>query len=482
MNRYEAGFAGVNASTEMKDRLYARLNEERRLLAAEGYEPGVRIGKKRKALLALIAAVILLMSACAAYAVYWSSTQRAKEYSQSERAGDDRLALAKQSADAIIAGTRYYAPIDQTAQVDGISFHFKGIAYWPNDNPPQVYLVFNAADAQTGDASRLYDFDYILTTGGTDYPAYAKADGTTRALPAIARAEDMDAQYETWFRVNDEPVADQTDMTISGTLYAFDENDTRGEAIGSFTFDFVYSVPTEQIEADRERLIAEILGRLDDEAADNKEALKQLPDDMTALNITQDEYTFTDAQATKDGFLLGQTRVTYGADAAVFYMDGYRLEVEPISDIFTPDPSRPRQDVAWEVAYYGTFESVTCYPWYAPVEELPETVLIAVLRDAGTKQRTRSDINGYYEGDMITYTWNAVELLLRVNPRTGEITLPKDDVERQAWREETLRLAEDGRNFDFFSTVEWRADEQRRYDVSCSALYQTQQGFCLYRL
>lgn len=209
----------------------------------------------------------------------------------------------------------------------------------------------------------------------------------------------------------------------------------------------------EQIEADREQLIADILGRLDDEAADNNEALKQLPDDMTALDITQDEYTFTDAQATKDGFLLGQTRVTYGADAAVFYMDGYRLEGEPISDIFTSDQSRPRQDVAWEVAYYGTFESVMCYPWYAPVEELPETVLIAVLRDAGTKQRTRSDINGYYEGDMITYEWNAVELLLRVNPRTGEITLPKDDAEREAWRTETLRLAEDGRNYDYIAAL-----------------------------
>jgi hypothetical protein len=44
----------------------------------------------------------------------------------------------------------------------------------------------------------------------------------------------------------------------------------------------------------------------------------------------------------------------------------------------------------------------------------------------------------------IDYAWNAVDFLFRINPRTGEITLPKDDTERDAWREETLRLAEDG--------------------------------------
>ena len=66
MNRYETGFSRVCASPEMKDRLYTRLNDECQLLAAEPYEPRVRIGKKRKALLILIAAVLLLLSACAA--------------------------------------------------------------------------------------------------------------------------------------------------------------------------------------------------------------------------------------------------------------------------------------------------------------------------------------------------------------------------------------------------------------------------------
>jgi len=453
MNRYEAAFAGVYATPEFKDRLYARIDQECRVLKSTPRTQKPMFSRKRKALLIVIAAAFLLLSACAAYAVYWSSTQRAKEYTQSEQAVDDRLALAEQRADASIAGTMYYSPIDQKAEVDGISFQFKGVAYWPNDQPPQVYLVFDATDAKTVDESRLYDFEYVLTIDGNAYPAYAKADGTPRAMPAIAMADAMDAQYETWFRVNDQPIVDQTKMNISGTLYEYDQDGTRGKALGSFSVDTIYRVQTEQMEADRKRLIADILGQLEHEAANTEDALKQLPDEMTQLNITQDDYTFTDVQATKDGLLLGTTRVTDGAEAAVFYMDGYMLEDEPVSRIFTPDKARPRQDVAWEADYFGTEETITRYPWYVPVDELPETVLIAVLRDAGTRQSTRADINGYYEGEKIDYAWNAVELLLRVNPRTGEVIFPKDDAEREAWRTETLRLAADGRNDDHIANL-----------------------------
>lgn len=46
-----------------------------------------------------------------------------------------------------------------------------------------------------------------------------------------------------------------------------------------------------------------------------------------------------------------------------------------------------------------------------------------------------------------------MELLLRVNPRTGEITLSKDGAERGAWRKETLRLAAGGRNDERIVTL-----------------------------
>ena len=455
MNRYEAAFAGVHATPEFKNRLYARIDQECRTLAHAPKTPKPMFSSKRKALLICIAAVLLLLSACAAYAVYWSSTQRAKEYTQSEQATDDRLALATRMADESIAGTTFFSSIEGTAEVDGLSFALVGVCFYPNERPPEVHLAFNASDTKTNDNSRLVDFDYVLTVGGKEYPAYAKADGTVRALPAIAMADTtmLGAEYETWFRIDDQAIVSGMPMTLSCTLYDWAEDGQRGISLGSFSLDFVYTVPTEQIALERERLIEQNLAYLDAQAKNQSEALANLPDEMTQLNITQEDYTFTDAQVSKDGLLLGVTRVTDGSEAAVFYMDGYRLEAEPVSHIFTPDTARPRQDAAWEVEYFGTLETITRYPWYVPVDELPETVLIAVLRDAGTAQRTRADVNGYYEGETIDYAWNAVNFLFRINPRTGEITLPKDDTERDAWREETLRLAEDGRNNDHIAAL-----------------------------
>ena len=400
------------------------------------------IPKRRRALLIVMAAVLLLLSACAAYAVYWSSTQRAKEYSQSEQATDDRRAQAERSAEAILAGTTFYGAIDKTAEVDGISFSWKGVTYWPHDEPPELHLVFDAEDAKKNGDSRLYDVDYTLTVNGQMFSAYTKAEGTGRALPAIARADAMDAQYEIWFRMDGKPVSDGTPMTLSGELYQYDESGQRTEHLGGFSIDFTYTVPQDQIDAERERLIVEELTRLDAEAQANQEALSGMPDEMIPLNIMQDEYTFTDAQATKEGFLLGQTVVTRGSETPVLYMDGYRWGGETINSIFAPDLARQRLDIAWEVEYYGTSETLTRYPWYAPVDELPETVLIAVVRDAGNEQRRKGGI----EEEMISYEWQAVELLLRVNPRTSEITLPNDDAERKVWRAESDRLAADGRN------------------------------------
>ena len=124
----------------------------------------------------------------------------------------------------------------------------------------------------------------------------------------------------------------------------------------------------------------------------------------------------------------------------------------------------------WGVEYVGTIEAVTCYPWYAPVDELPETVLVAVLRDAGSKQRRKGGIGE----EMLTYTWDAVELMLRVNPRTGEITLPANDAERGAWRAETDRLAADGRNAKFTLRLDGEQTiggvEVRLYDIMVNSV------------
>lgn len=412
--------------------------------------PAGSMSPKRRALVIAIAAVLLLLSACAAYAIYWSSTQRAKQYSQSGQAADDRQALAEQVANEIIAGTTFYGVIEGKAEVDGIALELVGASYWPNDDPPEMHIAFNAADAKTGNSSRLYDFDYVLTVGGTEYPAYAKADGTVRALPIIWQADSMahGAEHEIMFRISELIIADGTPMALSGTLYAYDETGQRGDSLGSFSLDFSYEIPTEQIEAERARLIVEALSSLDTQAQEQSDTIAGLPDEMLPLNITQDEYTFLDATVTETGLLLGTSVITKGADAPKVYMDGVEMTgemTETVSSIFTPDESRPQLTASWEVAYYGLAECVTCYPWVDSKEALPETVLFAVLRDAGSDQHRKGSMTGQTD-EYLTFTWDRIELLLRINPRTGEITLPKDDAERAAWKEETLCLAADGRN------------------------------------
>lgn len=452
MERYRSGFDGVHASPAFKRRMLGMMREMSGRPASRASEDdGFRMPAGRKALLIAIAAILLLLSACAAYAVYWSSIVQAKEYAQSEQAVDDRLALAERAADEIIAGTTFYCPIEGSAEVDGIRFTLRSTAYETYDEP-EMQIGFNATDAKAGDTSRLYDIDYVLTIEGTDYPAYAKAEEGGRALPAVARAEERaNADYQIWFRLGEQKVPDGTAMTLSGTLYAYDDSDARGERLGSFSLDFVYEVQTEQIAAERERLIAKILQNLEEKGQASDAELAALSEETTPIGITQDEYTFHDALATQSGVVLGMSVVLRGAKAPKVYLDGYEMIEEEISSVFTPNQSQQELDVMWEDSYFGTKEAITRYPWYAPVDELPETVLVAVLRDAGSQQRRKGDAD---DGEPFTFTWDAVELLLRVNPRTGEITLPSGDAERAAWRAETERLAVDGRNASFTLRLE----------------------------
>ena len=443
MNRYEAAFDGVFASAAFKNRLNQRLNRECRALAAGIPAPEPRMSAKRKAMLILIAAILLLLSACAAYAVYWSSTQQAKEYVQSEQAVDDRQALAKRIADEAIAGTTFYSPITGTGEADGVSLELKGVSFWTNDDPPELHVAFDASDAKTGDNSRLTDFVYVLLAGGKTYDAYGKADGTVRALPAIARAdsEALGAQYEIWFRIEDQTIVSGMPMTLTCTLYSW-SGDQRGEALGSFSFDFVYTVPTEQIEARREQWVEKALAGLEASAAEQAETLAGMPNEATQLDIVQGVFTLTDAAASKDGVLLGMVGECNWQNKGVntfydMYLDGYHTVGTQLSAVYEPHTEEGKN---YTGDYPSTLTLLTLLPWYASEADLPETVLVAVLGEGG--------IDPAQTGDGIDYTVEKerIQIAFYINPRTGEIILPRDDAEREAWCEMTRQLAADGRN------------------------------------
>lgn len=407
---------------------------------------------KRRALLILIAAILLVLTACATYAIYWSSTQKAKDYSQSEQAVDDRRALAERYADESIAGTTFYGAIGGTAEVDGISFELKGASCWPGDDPPEMHIAFNAADAKTGDSSRLYDFDYVLTVGGKSYPAYAKADETGRVMPAIAQADSMapDAEYEIWFRIDDQEITDGTPMTLVCTLYDFDDqDDLDGGVVGSVTFDFVYKIPYDEIEAERGRLIEEGLARIETQNAAAQETLSVQPDDATELNITQGVFTLVDAAASKDGVLLGTIAEVRWYDAGVnasydLYVDGYSYVYTLLNTVYD-EHTEAGKSVQGD--YPSTRTALELLPWYTSINDLPETVLVAIIGE--------SAVHSFGVGDGVTHTFESqkIRIAFRINPRTGEVTLPDNDEEQIAWCDETLRLAADGRNDELVATL-----------------------------
>lgn len=443
MNRYEAAFDGVTASVAFKSRLNQRLNSECRALAAGVPAPEPRMSAKRKALLILIAAILLLLSACAAVAVYWSSTQRAKEYAVSEQAVDDRQAMAERIADEAIAGTTFYSPITGTGEADGVSLELKGVSYWTNDDPPEFHVAFDANDAKKGDNSRLTDFEYVLSAGGKTYSAYGKADGMVRELPAVARAdsEALGAQYEIWFRIEDQTIVTDMPMTLTCTLYSW-SGDQRGETLGSFSLDFIYTVPTEQIEARREEWVAKALAGLEASAAEQEEALSGMPNEATQLNIVQGAFTLTDAAASKDGVLLGTIGECNWENKGVntyhdMYLDGYQTLGTQLSAVYEPHTEEGKNSNG---DYPSKLTALTLLPWYADEANMPETVLVAVLGEGG--------VDPFQTGDGVdcTRTKERIQIAFYINPRTGEITLPKDDAEREAWCEKTRQLAADGRN------------------------------------
>ena len=442
MNRYEAGFARVHATPAFQKRLLDRLNEELRSPAP--IKPVPVMTRKRKALLILIAAVLLLLSACAAYAVYWSSAQQAKEYAQSDQAVDDRLAKAQQYADEAIAGLTFFSPLSGTAEVDGITFEPVGVCYYPNESPPEVHITFNGADSKTGDSSRLYDFDFVLTIGQNEYPAYAKADGTVRALPAIAMADSsgLGADLEMWFRIDDQAIVSGTPMNLSGTLYQWDDSGQRGENLGSFSFDFVYEIPKEEIEAKREELVKESLSSLESNATEQAETLSGMPNEAFPLNIVQGVFTLKDVAASKEGVLLGTIGECNWQNKGVntfrdTYLDGYHTVGTQLSAVYEPHTEEGKN-------FYGDYPStvtaLTLLPWYADEANQPENVLVAVLGEGG--------IDPFQTGDGVDYTVakERIQIAFYINPHTGEVTLPADDAEREAWCEETRQLAADGRN------------------------------------
>ena len=186
-------------------------------------------------------------------------------------------------------------------------------------------------------------------------------------------------------------------MTLTCTLYSW-SGEQRGEALGSFSFDFIYTVPTEQIEARREQLFEEALTSLNEDAQKKAEDLSTMPNEATQLNIVQGVFTLTDAAASKEGVLLGTIGECNWQNKGMdtfrdVYLDGYHTVGTQLSAIYVPHTEEGKN---FDGDYPSTLTALTLLPWYADAANQPENVLVAVLGEGG--------IDPFQTGDGIDYT------------------------------------------------------------------------------
>lgn len=444
MEQYRTGFDAICATDACKAHMIALMREQNvRPVASVP-----RRARQRRALIVAVAALLLLLAACTATVLFISSAVRAKEYRAGEQADAHLMDLAARTVDELMEGTTFYCPLTGTAEMDGLSIALIAAANEQND-APELHLCFDASDAKTGDRSRLHDVDFTLLWDGEAYPVYAVADGDGRAKPAIANAPwSTGAMYELFFRLP-RAVPDGTALSLCGTLHAYDGAEVRGESLGSFQLDFTYQTPVAEMEAERARLMQEVQSSMRQQAQEETDEVMRLPDEATPLNLTQGSLTLLDAAVTEAGVLLGTVSEVGWTDAGTnsgafdFYMDGHRRSatVETLNRIAEP---HTEADKNAHGEYPATVTTLRLLPWYAPMDELPDTVLVALLGEESASEF------GFPGGDAVhTMRQQAISLAFRIDPRTGAITLPKDDVERAAWCEETARLAADGRNESF---------------------------------
>lgn len=482
MEQYRIAFDGIHASADFKRRMAGMMRGMNEQPAAY---PAVRrtsrtIPAKRRALLIVMAAVLLLLSACAAYAVFWSSTQRAKDNAEArlEMPTDEMQTEAEAYADAYVKGQSWTAPLSGSASVGDVTIEMNAVEAFSDVDGAEYVFYYSLQSDSVGfitsfDPSWLEDDrtaqerlqqystfceigmdarDFTLRIDGQAFQPYAQADYEGVRQPASDWNEADDESLGTssfMLRQNPFPITQDTQMNFSGTLYACDSEGNRTGTIGSFSIDFDYVYPAEQVEAARQEEIETYKQWQQSSNEARLESLGGLPTEATQIGLTQDALTLDDVTILDDGLLIGETldytwtsadgtqSGAFGSSRIEFYLDGYLMPPEVMDKSWELDKTQEPDE-------YGDFptKSTTTLlkiPYYQAAEEMPEEILVYV-----TRNREQYDFD--LQEVIITDYYRPLDLVFRVNRKTGAVTLPKDEAEKTDWISEHNVLAFDGRN------------------------------------
>ena len=481
MEQYRSTFNGIHASTEFKRRMTDMMLEHNqpRIVRSARQAASVRMSAKRKALLITIAAVLLLLSACAAYAVYWSSTQRAKDNATAniEMPAEVVLEEAEAYADGVVKASSLTAPLEGSATIGDVTIQLHSMEVFQDVDGAEYVLYYAASSDKIGFITsfapnwleddraaqeRLGQYasfceigmdarDFVLTIDGKPYPVYTKPDYEGVPEPASGWHEpggDVPGTSSLLIRQNPVPITQDSQMNLSGTLYSCDATGARTGTIGSFSIDFAYQYPAAEAESIRQKSIEAYTKSQAQSNAARLEALGNLPTEATPVGLTQMATTIDDVTILEDSLLLGltddrgwqATGTAYNvvtSSLTLFYIDGYQIAPE-VMDMTWSEEKLPEPD---EYGEYSSriVSSILKIPYYCAAQDMPEELSVYITRE---KQWYSSDEHKLVDVKNLL----PLDLVFRVNRSTGAVTLPKDDAEKASWIAEQTALAADGRN------------------------------------
>ncbi len=482
MEQYQNTFSSIHASANYKRRMVDMMqaHNEPRMARAPQQTVNLRIPAKRKALLIAIAAIILLLSACAAYAIYWSSTQRAMQ-NATENIGmpaDTLQQKAEAYADIDVKASSLTAPLSGSTTVGDVTIELVSVEVFQEIDGAEYVFHFSLLSDKTGFITRfdptwldddraaqerLLQYssfceigidarDFVLSIDGQPFQPYAQPDYEGIHQPASGWNEPDEASAATssfMIRQNPVPITQDSQMNLSGTLYSCDATGARAGTIGSFSIDFAYQYPAAQAEEIRQTSIASYIQSHQESNAARLDSLGTLPEESTPIGLTQDVVTLNDVAVLEDGLLLGSTddRGWQPADGTEFnvwkagqrlyYLDGYLVPPE-VMDISWSEEKLPEPDQFGE--YSSRFRTgLLKLPYYRATKDMPKELLVYVTR---VKEMYDNDKRKLVESPY----FYPLDLIFRVNRTTGAVTLPKDDAEKASWIAEQTALAADGRN------------------------------------
>ena len=450
MNKFYRGYDDITASAAFKQRMVRTLQSETR---EETPQKTVRLPIRRRTLAILIAAAVLVLAigTAAAVGISNSTAGQMKEASEErlQQTEDERYQSAREFAEYIVDTTKYDTPIDGSAEVGDLKLSLVSAL-----NDPQDLWIDFTLESETTGVVLTFDRDYLegeppaateilsgyetfcaigtdacdfrLTYDGTDYTPYYRDDDPNGA----SIGEHFN--YTLMFKTLPNVLPNGAELTLSGTLYRYDRDGNRIGEIGTFSIPFRY----EETEEMREARIEEETQKILEHSLENDEyrhdLVANLPDEATRLDAALGDVTITDVAASEEGLLIGvryRTEGNYLTDRQMltFFMNGYYVK----SDMYGMTEEQ-QPDGTWMMTVLMRL------PYYADREFLTDTLTVGCERSKKESESTK-DIDA--QGNIYDRVFPPIEeihFVFRYDLKTGAITLPQNDTERDAWFEKPI--------------------------------------------